>query len=82
MVEQCDGSEAVLAEDIAGGDIVLVPHEGGGRRPLHVDSVRREQIVGGQPMVKFTLKVEPPAVRPVVVEVPVGSRVRRLYRSQ
>jgi hypothetical protein len=82
MVEQCDGSEAVLAEDIVGGDIVLVPHDGGGRRPLQVDSARREQIVGGQPMVKFTLKVEPPAARPVVVEVPVGSRVGRLSRSR
>lgn len=73
-----DDGTPVLAEDVAGGDVVLVPGEGGGQRPLHVASVRREQIVGGRPMVLLTLEVQPPASRPVVVEVPVGTHVRRL----
>jgi hypothetical protein len=65
-------------DDVVGGDTVLVPSEGGGRRPLNVASVRQEQIVGGRPMVLLTLEIEPPAARPVVVEVPVGTQVRRL----
>lgn len=73
-----DGGVSILAEDVVAGDAVLIPHEGNGRRPLHVTSVRREQIVGGRPMVLLTLKVEPPAMRPVVVQAPVGSWVIRL----
>lgn len=76
-----DGGVSILAEEVVAGDIVLVPHEGGGRRPLHVVSVRQEQIVGGRPVVLLTLEIEPPAARPVVVQAPVGSRVIRLPRA-
>lgn len=79
VVSMCrDDGVSILAEEVVRGDIVLVPHEGGGRRPLHVASVRREQIVEGNPMVLLTLENTPPGVRPVVVQARVGSRVVRL----
>lgn len=71
------GGESVLVEEIKGGDVVQVPSEG--NRPLRVASVRREQIVGGKPMVRLILEVDPPAARPVEILVPVGTRVIRLH---
>jgi hypothetical protein len=72
-------AETMRAEEVVPDDIVMIPGEGGySQRPLRIEAVRREQIVGGRPMMKFTLRLVPPAARPIVVERPVGSRVQRL----
>jgi hypothetical protein len=71
-------AETIRAEEVVPENLVMIPGEGYSQRPLRIEAVRREQIVGGRPMMKFTLRLVLPAARPVVVEVPVGSRVQRL----
>lgn len=65
----------INVEDASPGDRLIVP---GRSRPIDVATLRREQIVGGRPMVVLIPVMVPPEGRPVPVEVPVGTKVRRV----
>lgn len=67
--------DLINVEDAKPGDRLIVP---GRRRPIDVATLRREQIVGGPPMVVLIPVIVPPEGRPVPVEVPVGTKVNRL----
>jgi hypothetical protein len=67
--------ELIDVEDARPGDRLIVP---GRSRPIDVATLRREQIVGGRPMVVLIPVMVPPEGRPVPVEVPVGTKVRRV----
>jgi hypothetical protein len=67
--------EVINVEDARPGDRLIVP---GRSQPIDVATLRREQIVGGPPMVVLVPVMVPPEARPVSAEVPVGTKVRRV----
>lgn len=67
--------DVINVEDARPGYRLIVP---GRSRPIDVATLRHEQIVGGPPMVVLIPVMVPPEGRPVPVEVPVGTQVRRV----
>lgn len=71
-------SEFINIEEARPGDKLDVP---GRSRPVDVATMRREQIVSGLPMVVLVPVMVAPEARPVPIEVPVGTKVRRIAVS-